>query len=58
MARLGYSVQAGAFAVYDNARALAGALTAAGLDAFFFHAGSGIFKVRFGDFPSRDAASA
>jgi len=37
---------------------LAGALTAAGLDAFFFHAGSGIFKVRFGDFPSRDAAIA
>lgn len=58
LARLGYSVQVGAFAVYDNARALAGALTAAGLDAFYFHSGSGIFKVRFGNFPSRDAALA
>ena len=58
LARLGFSVQVGAFAVYDNARALAGALTAAGLDAFFFHSGSGIFKVRFGNFPSRDAAIA
>lgn len=58
LARLGYSVQVGAFAVYDNARTLAGALTAAGLDAFYFHAGSGIFKVRFGDFSSRDAALA
>jgi cell wall-associated NlpC family hydrolase len=56
LARLGYSVQVGAFTVYDNARALAGTLTAAGLDAFYFHAGSGLFKVRFGDFPSRDAA--
>lgn len=58
LARLGYSVQVGAFAVYDNARALAGALTAAGLDAFYFHSGSGIFKVRFGNFPTRDAALA
>ena len=58
LARLGYSVQVGAFAVYDNARALAGTLTAAGLDAFYFHSGSGIFKVRFGNFPSRDAALA
>jgi hypothetical protein len=58
LARLGYSVQVGAFAVYDNARALTGTLTAAGLDAFYFHSGSGIFKVRFGDFPSRDAALA
>jgi hypothetical protein len=58
LAHLGYSVQVGAFAVYDNARALAGTLTAAGLDAFYFHSGSGIFKVRFGNFPSRDAALA
>ncbi|MCK7462098.1 MAG: C40 family peptidase [Sphingobacterium sp.] len=37
---------------------MAGTLTAAGLDAFYFHSGSGIFKVRFGNFPSRDAALA
>lgn len=56
LARLGYSVQVGAFAVYDNARALAWALTDAGLDAFYFQASAGLFKVRFGDFPSRKAA--
>ncbi|MBP1660954.1 MAG: peptidoglycan-binding lipoprotein, partial [Candidatus Aminicenantes bacterium] len=58
LAPLGYSIQVGAFAVYDNARALAWALTDAGLDAFYFQTGSGLFKVRFGDFPSRDAALA
>lgn len=56
LARLGYTVQAGAFAVEANARAFAASLTAAGLDAFYFPAGGGLFKVRFGDFPSREAA--
>jgi cell wall-associated NlpC family hydrolase len=53
---MGYTIQVGAFAVLDNARALAETLTAAGLNAFYFPAGSGLFKVRFGNFPSRDAA--
>ncbi|MGB8958538.1 MAG: NlpC/P60 family protein [Candidatus Aminicenantales bacterium] len=56
LARMGYTIQVGAFAVLDNARALAETLTAAGLDAFYFPAGSGLFKVRFGNFPSRDSA--
>ncbi|MGZ5498372.1 MAG: NlpC/P60 family protein [Candidatus Aminicenantales bacterium] len=56
LAPMGYTIQVGAFAVLDNARALAEALTAAGLDAFYFPAGSGLFKVRFGNFPSWDAA--
>ncbi len=56
LTRLGYTVQVGAFSVVGNARALAGALTAAGLDAFYFPATSGLYKVRFGDFPTRDAA--
>lgn len=56
LARLGYTVQAGAFAVEANARAFAAALSADGLDAFYFPAGGGLFKVRFGDFPSREAA--
>jgi cell wall-associated NlpC family hydrolase len=56
LARMGYTIQVGAFAVLDNARALAGALAASGLDAFYFPAGSGLFKVRFGNFPSRDSA--
>jgi cell wall-associated NlpC family hydrolase len=55
--RMGYTVQAGAFSIADNARGLAAALTAAGLDAFYFPAESGLYKVRFGDFPSRDAAA-
>ena len=58
LARMGYTIQVGAFAVLDNARALAGALAAAGLDAFYFPTESGLFKVRFGNFPTRDAAVA
>jgi cell wall-associated NlpC family hydrolase len=53
---MGYTIQVGAFAVLDNARALAESLAAAGLDAFYFPSGSGLFKVRFGNFPSREAA--
>lgn len=56
LARMGYTVQVGAFAVEANARRLAESLTASGLDAFYFPAGSGLFKVRFGDHPSREAA--
>ncbi|MBN2410022.1 MAG: C40 family peptidase, partial [Candidatus Aminicenantes bacterium] len=55
-ARTGYSVQAGAFSVLENARALTRSLNALGLDAFCFPDESGLYKVRFGDFPSRDAA--
>jgi cell wall-associated NlpC family hydrolase len=58
LARMGYTVQVGAFAVLDNARALAEKLSAAGLDAFYFPSGSGLFKVRFGNFPSRAEAAA
>jgi hypothetical protein len=56
-ARIGYSVQAGAFSVLDNARALTLALNALDLDACYFPDESGLYKVRFGDFPSRDAAA-
>ncbi len=56
LTRLGYTIQVGAFAVPDNARSLTRTLTAAGLDAFYFPAGSGLYKVRFGDYPSREAA--
>lgn len=55
--RLGYTVQVGAFAVPENARRLAEALSAAGLDAFYFPAEAGLYKVRFGNFPSHDAAA-
>jgi hypothetical protein len=53
---MGYSIQAGAFSVLDNARALTLALNALDLDACYFPDESGLYKVRFGDFPSRDAA--
>lgn len=54
--RTGYTVQVGAFSVPDNARRLAQALNDMGLDAYFFRQRSGLFKVRFGDFPTRNAA--
>jgi cell wall-associated NlpC family hydrolase len=54
--RMGYTVQVGAFFVPDNARTLARTLAATGLDAFYFPAEAGLYKVRFGDFPSRDEA--
>jgi cell wall-associated NlpC family hydrolase len=53
---MGYTVQVGAFSVEANARTLVRTLSATGLDAFYFPARSGLYKVRFGDFPSRDAA--
>ncbi|MFO7734033.1 MAG: NlpC/P60 family protein [Candidatus Aminicenantes bacterium] len=54
--RTGYTVQVGAFSVPDNARRLAQALSDIGLDAYYFPQGSGLYRVRFGDFPSREDA--
>lgn len=54
--RTGYVVQVGAFSILDNARRLAQALNDIGLDAYYFPQGSRLHRVRFGDFPSRDAA--
>lgn len=54
--RTGYTVQVGAFSIPDNARRLAQALNDSGLDAYYFSQGSGLYRVRFGDFLSRDAA--
>jgi cell wall-associated NlpC family hydrolase len=56
-ASTGYSIQAGAFTVLENAQALTRTLNTRGLDAYCFPHESGLFKVRFGDFPSRDAAA-
>jgi len=56
VARTGYTVQVGAFSVLDNARRLAQALDDIGLDAYYFSQGPGLYRVRFGDFPSKDAA--
>ena len=46
---MGYSVQVGAFASLDNAVRLEAALTAQGIDAYYFRDESGLYKVRFGN---------
>lgn len=55
---LGYSIQAGAFSKISNAVRLYETLEKLGLEAYYFRHKSGLFKVRFGDFSSRDAAAA
>ena len=56
VARTGYTVQVGAFSVVDNARRLARSLNELGLDAYYYPQGSGLYRVRFGDYASRDEA--
>ncbi len=56
--RLGFTVQAGAFAVAENAARLTRTLKEKGLDATYFVAGKGLYKVRFGNFPTRVLARA
>jgi hypothetical protein len=54
--RLGYSIQVGAFANLDNAVRLSKALERRGLDAYYFVHKTGLYKVRFGNFPTKEAA--
>ena len=56
--RLGYTIQAGAFAVVENAARLTRALKERGLDATYFVARKGLYRVRFGNFPTREIARA
>jgi hypothetical protein len=56
IARLGYSIQVGAFANLNNAVRLSKALEQRGLDAYYFVHKTGLYKVRFGDFPTKEAA--
>ena len=56
LAQLGYSVQVGAFANQDNAVRLSDTLEHYGLDAYYFVHETGLYKVRFGDFPTKEAA--
>jgi len=51
-----YSVQAGAFAVVDNAASLMRRLERSGLGAYYFRDQDGLYKVRFGSFPDRESA--
>ncbi|MHB8139393.1 MAG: NlpC/P60 family protein [Smithellaceae bacterium] len=56
LAIMGHTIQAGAFANVNNAVRLTEKLKDQGLDATYFKAGDGLFKVRFGNFTSKDRA--
>jgi len=53
---VGYTIQAGAFADINNAVRLTRVLQDYGLPAYHFIDDSGLFKVRFGNFPTKLAA--
>jgi cell wall-associated NlpC family hydrolase len=54
--RMGYTIQVGAFSQVENASRLTAALSKQGIEATYFLAEKGLFKVRFGNFSSRTAA--
>ncbi len=54
--RIGFSIQVGAFAEVKNAERLTTALQSKGVEAFYFKKENGVYAVRFGDFPRKDAA--
>ncbi len=56
LARMGYTIQAGAFARAENASRLTESLSRQGLDATYFVAGKVLYKVRFGNFSTRAVA--
>ena len=55
---LGFTIQAGAFANAENAARLTRSLQEKGLAATYFVAKRGLYKVRFGNFPTRETARA
>jgi cell wall-associated NlpC family hydrolase len=56
LVRMGYAIQAGAFASAENAARLTQSLKKEGLDAYYFVHPSGIYKVRFGNYPTEKLA--
>lgn len=56
LAMMGHTIQAGAFGRVENAVRLTEKLKTQGLEATYFKAADGLFKVRFGNFPSKDQA--
>lgn len=58
LALLGHTIQVGAFAKLDNAVRLMQKLDGLGLDAYYYRQPGGLYKVRFGDYPSRHEAEA
>jgi cell wall-associated NlpC family hydrolase len=56
IAPMGFSVQVGAFTDLHKAVRLTSSLESQGVAAYYFRHDSGFFKVRFGNFPSREKA--
>jgi cell wall-associated NlpC family hydrolase len=56
LARMAYTIQAGAFAKVENAARLTEVLRGQGVDATYFAAEKGLYKVRIGNYPTRAAA--
>lgn len=58
LARMGCSIQVGAFSNLGNAIRLTESLERQGLSAYYFRHETGLYKVRFGDYSSKKAARA
>jgi len=56
LARMGYSIQIGAFSNLDNAIRLTNTLESRKLSTYYFVHKTGLYKVRFGVFPSKETA--
>jgi len=56
LTHLGHTIQVGAFSVVSNAVRLTNSLNRHGLNAYYFVPESGLYKVRFGNFASREEA--
>lgn len=56
ISRLGYSIQVGAFSEVKNAERLTSKLQDKGIEAFYFRKENNVYAVRFGDFPTKEAA--
>ena len=56
LALIGYAIQVGAFSHLDNAVRLTQTLQLQGLEAYYFVHKTGLYKVRFGNFPSKEEA--
>ena len=56
ISRLGYAIQVGAFSEVKNAERLTAQLQVRGVEAFYFKRDNGLYAVRFGDYPSKQAA--
>lgn len=56
LSHTGYAIQMGAFSDVKNAERFTARLQVKGIEAFYYRKDSGIYAVRFGDFPTKDRA--